>query len=86
MPKLEQLAHILEQHIRNGRLSDAQIQRELREEDWSKLVQGLGPDAAGLRDEISATLKATHSEEGLAFLLAGLMQQLPKGQVGPDGR
>jgi hypothetical protein len=72
LPKIAQLAHILQQNIADGKLNEAQIQRELYQGDLAQVIRNLGPEASRLLDEISASLKGSDGEESLSSLLNGL--------------
>jgi hypothetical protein len=73
LPKLTGLAHILQQQIAEGKLTEAQIYRELYDGDLARVIRGLGPEASQLLDDISASLKGRQSDESLSALLSTLM-------------
>ncbi|HJU06193.1 MAG TPA: hypothetical protein VJ692_13675 [Nitrospiraceae bacterium] len=73
LPKISQLAGILQQKINDGTLSEARIQQELSHGDMVTVIKGLGPEASRLLEEISASLRNSYSEESLLLMLTLLM-------------
>jgi len=72
--KLLQLSEILDQNIKEGKISDAQIQQQLMSGSLERTIRSLGPEANQLFDEINADMKSGKGpgEEALAPLLGGL--------------
>lgn len=63
LPKIDQLARLLQQGINDGTLSKGQIKLELNHGNLAGLVEDLNPEAKQLLDDISTSLRANHSEE-----------------------
>ena len=72
--KLQKLSQLLEENIKAGRLSDAQIQQQLMSGHLEQTIRSLGPEASQLLDEISADMLNGKGpgEEALLPLLGGL--------------
>lgn len=70
--KIEQLAGMLQQNIREGRLTDAQVEQELQAGNLASLIKGVSPDANQLFEEIRSSLQANQSPEALSLLLQGM--------------
>jgi hypothetical protein len=75
--KLEQLAQLLDQQIQSGKLTDAQIQKELMSGHLEHTIRSLGPEASQLFDEIQSDMKNGKGpgEAALMPLLGGLTIQ-----------
>lgn len=69
-----QLSQLIDQHIKAGRLSDAQIQQQLMSGNLEQTIRSLGPEADRLFDEISADMKngIGPGQDALMALLGGL--------------
>lgn len=72
LPKIEQLARLLQQGLNDGTLSEGQITQELNHGNLAGLVGDLNPEAKQLLDDITVSLRANHSEETLGLLLGGV--------------
>ena len=72
--KLQQLSELLDENIKAGKITDAQIQQLLRSGRLERAIRSLGPEANQLFDEINAEMKNGKGpgEEALAPLLGGL--------------
>src|SRR5437773_8129923 len=70
---MARLAEILSSAIKSGRLSDAQVQAALNSGDAPAMIRGLGPEAAGLLQDISGGFKEKYTDEELNMILAGLI-------------
>ena len=73
--KLQQLSELLDQNIKAGKITDAQIRQQLTSgRRLEQTIRSLGPDANQLIDEINADMKNGKGpgEEALAPLLGGL--------------
>lgn len=72
--KLHQLSQLLDQQIRAGTLTDAQIQQELLSGRLEQTIRSLGPEANQLFDEINNDMKSGKGpgEDALMPLLGGL--------------
>jgi hypothetical protein len=77
LPKIEQLARLLQQGLSDGTLSEGQITQELNHGNLAGLVGDLNPEAKQLLDDISVSLRANHSEETLGLLLSGVTRPAP---------
>ena len=72
--KLQQLSELLDENIKAGRITDAQIQQLLMSGRLERAIRSLGPEANQLFDELNAEMKNGKGpgEEALAPLLGGL--------------
>jgi hypothetical protein len=66
LPKIDQLARLLQQVVNDGTLSEGQINQELNHGNPAGLVDDLSPEAKQLLDDISTSSRANHSEEPFA--------------------
>jgi hypothetical protein len=55
--KVQQLAQMLQQDINEGKITDAQIQRELMSGNLQQTIKSINPEAGQLLDEINASMK-----------------------------
>ena len=72
-PKIQALARILQDNLADGKLSDSRVQRELQNGNLPEVIQGLGPEAGRLLEEIKASFQANHNEQSLMMMLQLLM-------------
>ena len=72
--KLEQLSQLIDQNIKAGKLTEAQVQQELMSGRLEQTIRSLGPEANQLFDEINTDMKNGKGpgEDSLAPLLGGL--------------
>ena len=72
--KLQQLSELLDQNIKAGKITDAQIQQELTSGHLEQTIRSLGPEANQLFDEIHSDMKNGNGpgEDALLPLLGGL--------------
>ena len=72
--KLQQLSQLLDQNIKAGRLTEAQVQQELMSGRLEQTIRSLGPEANQLFEEINTDMKNGKGpgEDALAPLLRGL--------------
>ena len=72
--KLQQLSELLDQNIKAGKITEAQIQQELTSGRLEQTIRSLGPEANQLFDEINADMKNGKGpgEDALLPLLGGL--------------
>jgi hypothetical protein len=72
--KLQQLSELLDENIKAGKITDAQIQQLLMSGRLERTIRSLGPEANQLFDELNAEMKNGKGpgEEALAPLLGGL--------------
>ena len=72
LAKVQQLAQMLQKDINDGKITDAQIQRELMSGDLHQTIKCMNPEASNLLDEINASMKNSPNAESLPDLLGGL--------------
>ena len=72
--KLQQLSELLDQNIKAGKITDAQIQQQLASGGLERTIRSLGPEANRLFDEINTDMKSGKGpgEDALMPLLGGL--------------
>ena len=72
--KLQQLSELLDQNIKAGKITEAQIQQELMSGRLEQTIRSLGPEANQLFDEIHSDMKNGKGpgEDALIPLLGGL--------------
>jgi hypothetical protein len=72
--KLKQRSQLIDQNIKAGRLSEAQVQQELMSGRLEQTLRSLGPEANQLFDEIKTDMKNGKGpgEDALVPLLGGL--------------
>ena len=72
--KLEQLSELLDQNIKAGKITDAQIRQQLTSGGLERTIRSLGPEANHLFDEIQADMKNGNGpgKDALLPLLGGL--------------
>lgn len=72
--KVQALAQILQQGVRDGKLTDSEIQQGLLSGQLAERIQQLGPEAGQLLDEISDASRrgVGPGEDSLMPLLGGL--------------
>ena len=72
--KLQQLSELLDQNIKAGKITDAQIQQQLASGGLERTIRSLGPEANRLFDEINTDMKNGKGpgEDALMPLLGGL--------------
>ena len=72
--KLQQLSQLIDQNIKAGKLTEAQVQQELMSGQLKQTIRSLGPEANQLFDEINTDMKNGKGpgEDALAPLLGGL--------------
>jgi hypothetical protein len=80
LPKIDQLARLLQQVVNDGTLSERQINQEMNHGNLAGLVDDLNPEAKQLLDDISTSSRANHSEETLGLLLGGVTELSPSVQ------
>lgn len=72
LAKVQQLAQMLQQNINEGKITEAQIQRELMSGNLQQTIKSMNPEASDLLDEINASMKNSPNAENLPDLLGGL--------------
>jgi|CXWL01.1.fsa_nt_gi hypothetical protein len=72
--KLQQLSQLIDQNIKAGKLTEAQVQQELMSGRLEQTIRSLGPEANQLFDEIKTDMKNGKGpgEDALIPLLGGL--------------
>lgn len=72
--KLRQLSQLIDQNIKAGKLSEAQVRQELMSGRLEQAIRALGPEASQLFDEINTDMKNGKGpgEDALVPLLGGL--------------
>ena len=80
LPKIDQLARLLQQVVNDGTRSERQINQEMNHGNLAGLVDDLNPEATQLLDDISTSSRANHSEETLGLLLGGVTELPPSVQ------
>ena len=72
--KLQQLSVLLDQNIKAGKITDAQIQQQLTSGGLERTIRSLGPEANRLFDEINTDMKNGKGpgQDALMPLLGGL--------------
>ena len=72
--KLQQLSQLIDENIKTGKLTEAQVQQELMSGRLEQTIRSLGPEANQLFDEIKSDMKNGNGpgEDALVPLLGGL--------------
>jgi hypothetical protein len=73
MKKVEALGKILQQDVKDGKLTDAQMHEELMSGNLDQKIRGLNPEASALLDDIGQAMKNHPNAENLPNLLNGMM-------------
>lgn len=73
LPQIQQLAGLLQRNVAEGKLSDAQIQRELQQGNFAAVIGRLGPEAAALLDHIKTILQSNYTQAELNGMLQSLL-------------
>ena len=74
MKKVEALGKILQQDLKEGTLTDAQLYEELKSGNLDQKIRGLNPEAGPLLDDIGQAMKNHPNAENLPNLLNGMME------------
>ena len=72
LAKVQQLGQMLQQNINEGKITEAQIQRELMSGNLQQTIKSMNPEASQLLDDINASMKNSPNAENLPDLLGGL--------------
>ena len=72
MKKVEALGKILQQNVKEGKLTDAQMHEELMSGNLDQKIRGLNPEAGPLLDDIGQAMKNHPNAENLPNLLNGM--------------
>ena len=70
--KVQQLGEMLQHDIKEGKITEAQIQRELMSGDLQQTIKSMNPEAGQLLDDINASMKNSPNAENLPDPLGGL--------------
>jgi hypothetical protein len=70
--KVQQLGEMLQQDIKEGKITEAQIQRELMSGNLQQTIKSMNPEAGQLLDEINASMKNSPNADNLPGLLGGM--------------
>ena len=73
MKKVEALSKILQQDLKEGKLTDTQMHEELMSGNLDQKIRGLNPEAGPLLDDIGQAMKNHPNAESLPNLLNGMM-------------
>jgi len=73
MKKVEALGKILQQDLKEGKLTEAQLHEELMSGNLEQKLRGLNPEAGPLLDDIADSMKNHPDADGLPNLLNGLV-------------
>jgi hypothetical protein len=73
MKKVEALGKILQQDLKEGKLTDTQLQEELMSGNLEQKLRVLNPEAGPLLDDIADSMKDHPNADSLPNLLNGVM-------------
>jgi hypothetical protein len=73
MVKIQQLGKILQQDLKDGKLTQEQIQDELLSGNLDQKLRVLNPEAGPLLDDIAQAMKNHPNADNLPHILNGLM-------------
>ena len=73
MKKVEALGKILQQDLKEGKLTEAQLHEELTSGTLEQKLRGLNPEAGPLLDDIADSMKNHPNADSLPNLLNGLV-------------
>ncbi len=74
MRKVELLGKILQQDLKEGKLTQAQIQEELMSGNLEQKLREINPEAGPLLDDIAQDMKSHPNANNLPNLLNGLVE------------
>ena len=72
MKSIQQLGMILQQDLKDGKLTDTQIQQELSSGNLEQKLRDLNPEAGPLLDDVTQAMKYYSNPEDLTHILNGL--------------
>ena len=72
MKKVESLGKILQQDLKEGKLTDAQMHEELMSGNLEQKLRGLNPETGPLLDDIGQAMKTHPNAENLPNILNGM--------------
>jgi hypothetical protein len=73
MKNVEALGKILQQDLKEGKLTQTQIQEELKSGTFEQTLRGLNPEAGPLLDDIGQQMKKHPNADSLPDLLNGMV-------------
>ncbi len=73
MKKVEVLGKIMQQNLKEGKLTQAQIQEELKSGTLEQTLRTLNPEAGPLLDDIGEAMKNHPNADSLPDLLNGMV-------------
>jgi hypothetical protein len=73
MKNVEALGKILQQDLKEGKLTQARIQEELKSGTFEQTLRSLNPEAGPLLDDIADSMKNHPDADSLPNLLNGLV-------------
>jgi hypothetical protein len=73
MKKIEALSKMLQQDLKEGKLTDTQLHEELMSGNLDQKIRGLNPEAGPLLDDIGQAMKNHPNAENWPNLLNGMM-------------
>lgn len=73
MKKVEALGKILQQDLKEGKLTEAQLHEELMSGTLEQKLRGLNPEAGPLLDDIANSMKNHPNADSLPNLLNGMV-------------
>ena len=73
MKKVESLGKILQQDLKEGKLTEAQLHEELMAGNLEQTLRGLNPEAGPLLDDIADEMKDHPNADSLPNLLNGMV-------------
>jgi len=73
MKKVETLGKILQQDLKEGKLTEAQLHEELMSGTLEQKLRGLNPEAGSLLDDIADSMKNHPNADSLPDLLNGIV-------------
>jgi hypothetical protein len=74
LKNIQQLGLILQQDLKEGKLTDAQIQQELSSGNLEQKLRDLNPEAGPLFDDVTQAMKRHSKPEDLTQILNGLAE------------
>ena len=73
MKKVEALGKILQQDLKEGKLTESQLHKELTSGTLEQKLRGLNPEAGLLLDDIADSMKSHPNADSLQNLLTGMI-------------
>jgi hypothetical protein len=73
MKKVEALGKILQQNLKEGKLTETQLQEGLKSGNLEQKLRGLNPESGPLLDDIADEMKNHPNADSLPNLLNGLV-------------